>query len=117
SVDGAAASFSAPASGGVRFGFRVTADEGASFRAGIFRVSGKRGLSSRSREWPGIEAALAASRSSAGLVARATGGVRAYWPNDVRFGAQTLWPGFYLYAVRLVAETNPARTAVLVGKP
>jgi len=46
-----------------------------------------------------------------------TGGVKAYWPNDVRFGAQTLAPGLYLYAVRLAAETNPARTTVLVGKP
>jgi hypothetical protein len=50
-------------------------------------------------------------------VARAAGAVRAYWPNDVQFGSQTLAPGLYLYAVRLAAETNPARTAVLVGKP
>src|SRR5207244_7206866 len=105
SVDGAAASFSASAPGGARFGFRVTADEGASFRAGIFRANGKRGLSARERPW--IETALAASGSSAGLVARVTGGVKAYWPNDVRFGAQTLAPGLYLYAVRLAAETNP----------
>jgi hypothetical protein len=113
SVDGATASFSARV--GARLGFRVTATEGASFRAGIFHVRGKRGLFSRERPW--IEAALAGTRSPGGLVARAAGAVRAYWPNDVQFGAPTLAPGLYLYAVRLAAETNPARTTVLVGTP
>jgi hypothetical protein len=112
-VDGAEADFSANVK--TRFGFGVTAEEGATFRAGIFRARGKRGLSGDARS--AMAAALAGGGSSSGLVSRASGGVRAYWQNDVEFAAGSLAPGRYVYAVRLAAETNPERTTLLVGKP
>ncbi|HEX6701567.1 MAG TPA: hypothetical protein VF101_12640, partial [Gaiellaceae bacterium] len=95
------------------FGFRVTAAEAAGFRAGVFRA-GRRGLAETDRS--AIAAALAGG-SGAGLVVRASGGVRAYWQNDVQFAGATLTPGRYFYAVRLAAETNPRRTTLLVGTP
>ena len=113
SVDGAEADFSADVT--ARFGFRVTAGEGATFRAGIFRARGRRGPAEPDRA--AISAALAPGGASSGIVSRAAGGVKAYWQNDVEFGARTLRPGRYVYAVRLASETNPARTVVFVGKP
>jgi hypothetical protein len=112
-VDGARPDFSADVT--TRFGFGVTADEGASFRAGIFRASGKRGLSEGDRSE--IATALAAGGAGAGLVSRSSGTVRAYWKNDVEFPARSLAPGRYVYAVRLAAETNAGRASLLVGEP
>jgi hypothetical protein len=113
SVAGAEADFSVGVK--TRFGFSVTADEGATFRAAILRARGKRGPSENDRS--AIAAALSPGGTSAGVVSRAAGGVKAYWQNDVAFATRTLRPGRYVYAVRLAAETNPARTVVLVGKP
>jgi hypothetical protein len=109
-VAGAAAQF------GVRrrFGFGVSAKEAAGFRAGIFRVAGRR-LSESDRG--AMAAALAGSGPSPGLVSRAAGVVRAYWPSQVVFPARSLAPGWYVYAVRLAASMNPSRTALLVGSP
>jgi len=112
-VDGAGAGFSARVQ--TRYGFGVTADEGARFRAGIFRAGGKRGLAERDRD--AIGSALARSGAGAGLVSRTSGAVRAYWQNDVEFAVRSLAPGRYVYAVRIAAETNPSRRTVLVGEP
>ena len=112
-VAGAAAAFGA-AHGRGRFGFRVSAREAAGYSAGTFRVS-SRYLSESDRGT--IGAALASSGPAAGLAARASGVVRAYWPSRVAFRARSLAPGWYVYAVRLTASTNPSRTALLVGTP
>ena len=112
-VDGVRANFAARMQ--TRYGFAVTADEGATFRAGIFRAGAKRGLAERDRD--AIGSALARNGAAAGLVSRASGAVRAYWQNDVAFAARSLAPGRYVYAVRIAAETNPGRTSVLVGEP
>jgi hypothetical protein len=112
-VDGARANFSADVK--ARFGFAVTAEEGATFRAGIFRTRAMRGLSEGDRS--AIAAALGGRGSGTGLVSRASGAARAYWPTDVEFATRSLRPGRYLYAVRFAAQTNAARTSVFVGKP
>jgi hypothetical protein len=112
-VAGAAARFGAAGRRG-RFGFGVRATETAGFSAGIFRASG-RGLTESDRG--AIAAALASSGPAPGLVARASGVVRAYWPSRVAFGARSPAPGWYVYAVRLAASMNPSRTALLVGSP
>jgi hypothetical protein len=112
-VAGTAAEFGAGRRG-ARFGFGLRAKEAAGYSAGIFRAGG-RGLTESDRG--AIAAALAASGPAPGLVARASGAVRAYWPSRVVFGARTLAPGWYVYAVRLAASMNPSRTALLVGTP
>ena len=112
---GAAASFGGRAGGGARFAFGVTAKEAARFRAGIFRVRGGRGVAEGDQSW--IGAALASNAPRPGLVSRSGGSVRAYWPRDVTFRPRSLAPGWYVYAVRLAASMNPARTSLLVGSP
>ena len=112
-VDGAQADFSAKVQ--TRYGFGVTAAEGATFRAGIFRAGGKRGLAERDRDAIGSALAGRGGGTAVGLVSRASGAVRAYWQNDVEFTARSLAPGRYVYAVRFAAESNPGRTIVLVG--
>jgi hypothetical protein len=112
-VAGAAAQFGAGRAHG-RFGFGVRANEAAGFSAGIFRVGG-RGLTESDRG--AIATALASSGPAPGLVARASGVVRAYRPSRVDFGARSLAPGWYVDAVRLAASMNPSRTALQVGSP
>jgi hypothetical protein len=112
-VAGPAAAFGRRTRG--RLGFGVTAKEAAGFRAGIFRVPDRRGLSDRDRSW--VEAALVSNVPTRGLVSRSSGTVRAYWPRDVAFRARSLASGWYVYAVRLAAAMNPARTSLLVGPP
>jgi len=112
-VAGAVARF--PGVGGRRrFGFGVSAKEAAGYSAGIFRVDGA-SLSESDRA--GIDAALASGGPADGLAARASGVVRASWRSRVAFGARSLAPGRYVYAVRLAASMNPSRTALLVGTP
>jgi hypothetical protein len=111
-VAGAAAAFGAAERR--RFGFGVSAKETAGFRAGIFRAAGRR-LSESDRG--AMAAALGGSGPAAGLVSRASGVVRAYWPSPVIFPARSLAPGWYVYAVRFAASMNPSRTALLVGSP
>jgi hypothetical protein len=92
----------------------VSAKETADYSAGIFRAGG-RGLTESDRG--AIAAALASSGPAPGLVARASGVVRAFRPARVAFDARSPAPGWYVYAVRLAASMNPSRTALLVGSP
>jgi hypothetical protein len=113
-VTGAAASFGRRTR--ARFGFGVTAKEAAMFRAGIFRVRDARDVSEGDpSSW--IGAALASNAPRPGLVSRSSGLLRAYWPTDVTFRPRSLRAGWYVYAVRLAASMNPARTSLLVGSP
>jgi hypothetical protein len=112
-VAGAAAEFGA-AHGRGRFGFGMSAKETAGFSAGIFRAGGRR-VSESDRG--AIDAALASGGSAPGLVAHASGAVRAYWPSRVVFPTRSLAPGWYVYAVRFAASMNPSRSTLLVGLP
>jgi hypothetical protein len=88
------------------FSFRIRADEGARFRAGIFRVP--RRLHRRG---------IARSLARAGGVLRAGGSAAAYRTKLVRLSGRALKPGSYVFGVRIEAETNPKRTATLVSRP
>jgi hypothetical protein len=113
-VTGAAAAFGARVRGG-RFGFGVGAREAAGLHAGIFRATGPRPVSESDRG--SIAAALSGAGPAPGLVSRASGVVRAYWPSRVVFPARSLTPGWYVYAVRFAASLNTSRVSVLVGTP
>jgi hypothetical protein len=112
-VAGAVAAFGARVRG-ARFGFGLSAKEAAGFRAGIFRASGRRLSGS---DQASIAAALASTGPAPGLVSRASGVVRAYWPSKAVFPARSLAPGWHVYAVRFAASMNPSRVSVLVGRP
>lgn len=88
--------------------FRVRADESARFRAGIFRVTGPSKVDRK-----GIARYLARS----GGVLRATGAAKAHWTPQVKFRSRKLAPGWYVYGVRLAAETNAKRASTFVSKP
>jgi hypothetical protein len=85
--------------------FNTTADEGASFRAGIFRAPTSRGRISR---------ALAGGR---GGVLSASGLVNAHWTPLVKFPGKKLRRGSYVYAIELRATMNPARKSLFVSRP
>jgi hypothetical protein len=85
--------------------FNATADEEASYRAGIFRAStSKRGIAS----------ALATRR---GAVLSNTGIVNAHWTPLIKFPGKKLKRGSYVYAIELRATMNPARRSVFVSRP
>jgi hypothetical protein len=86
--------------------FSVSADEETTYRAGIFRLPAGR---------EAIVRTLTAA-SAGGLVASASGLVKAYYKPLVQF-RQRLRSGSYVYAVRLAAAMNPARTSVFVSRP
>lgn len=86
--------------------FTVTAEEEASYRAGIVRVTG------------GRISPLAVGRAlQSGAVATATGTVKARWSPRVTFPAQPLPAGQYAYAIELAASMNPARKSLVVSTP
>jgi hypothetical protein len=85
--------------------FNPTADEEASFRAGIFRAPTSRGRISR---------ALAGGR---GGVLSASGLVNAHWTPLVKFPGKKLRRGLYVYAIELRATMNPARKSLFVSRP
>jgi hypothetical protein len=88
--------------------FKVRAAEGSLFRAGIFRVKAPTRVDRK-----GIVRALARGRG----VLRTTGATRAYWTPQVKFRGRPLAPGWYVYAVRLTAETSAKRTSTFVSRP
>jgi hypothetical protein len=85
--------------------FNATADEEASYRAGIFRAS----TSKR-----GIARALAGGR---GAVLSDTGRVNAHWTPLIKFPGKKLKRGSYVYAIELRATMNPARKTTFVSRP
>jgi hypothetical protein len=88
--------------------FKVRADEGALFRAGIFRLKRPSRLDRKG---------IARSLSRAGGVLRARGTAKAYWTTGVKFRSRTLKAGWYVYGVRVAAEMNAKRTATFVSRP
>ncbi len=46
-----------------------------------------------------------------------TGTLKAYYVPRVKFAQRQLQPGWYVYAIRLSAAVNPARTSFFLSKP
>ena len=88
------------------WGFNVTAEEEATFRAAIVPASGN-----------GKRSPQAANAFTGRTVASATGTVRARWSPRVAFPAKTLPPGRYTYAIELASTMNPARKTTIVSAP
>jgi hypothetical protein len=82
-------------------GVRVSAAEEATYSARVFRAS----------------RSLASVRSGGRASATADGTVKAYYTVQVPSLRRALSPGRYVYAVRLAAATNAARTSVFVSRP
>jgi hypothetical protein len=92
----------------------TTADEDATFRAGIWRVPTKRPLGSAAKKR--LDALLAKKRAP--QLAQQTGGkVKAYESHTIRFPRSPLKAGYYVYGLRLAAAMNPARTKLFVSAP
>jgi hypothetical protein len=90
------------------WGFHVTADEEATYRAGIFTPESPalRGLARvRGGSFPN------------GAILSATGRIKASWRPVVRFPARRLARGAYVYAIQLRSAMNPERVRVFVSKP
>jgi len=88
--------------------FKVRADEGARFRAGIFRVKGPSKVDRKG---------IARSLTRSGGVLRATGAAKAHRTPQVKFRNRKLAAGWYVYGVRLSAETNAKRASTFVSRP
>jgi hypothetical protein len=97
-----------------RWSFTVRADEGAHFAAAIFPATktGAVPASSRAR----FTRALRRGGRVKGAVSTARGKFVGRGARHVRFRKQRLKPGRYVFAVRLSAEMNPARTSTFVGR-
>jgi hypothetical protein len=96
-------------------GLVARAEEEAEYVAAVLPVSGVRvleGVEKRAIGWaldkPGLK------RSGVPLE---TGKLRAYARLAIRFRKRPRVPGRYVYAIRLAAAMNPARSRVLVSKP
>jgi hypothetical protein len=92
------------------FSFTVTAEEGASAEGRILRVPSPKGLSRAQRALVNTSFA-----QTAGSVANGATKVQARWAPVVKFPAQRLKTGWYVYAVKLSAELNPDRTSAFVS--
>jgi hypothetical protein len=84
--------------------FRATADEEATYRAGIFRASTGRGK---------IKRALSGRR---GAVLSTSGVIKAHRNPIVEFPESRLRRGRYVYAIKLRASMNPARDRMFVSR-
>jgi hypothetical protein len=94
--------------------FAVTADEDATYKAGVFRLPEQ--PSQRAAAVRRLTRSLAVS-APRDLVFSASGAVSAHWNPQVRFPSRQLKPGLYAYAVSLAAAMNPDRTSAFVSKP
>ena len=93
------------------WGFNTRADEEAIYTAGMFRLPGHR-LAPRRRD---AIARTLAGAGTAKAMFRTDGFVRV--SPLVRFPAKRLHAGHYVFAVRLVATMNAARTATFTRTP
>jgi hypothetical protein len=95
-VSGASASFVSTSA----FRFTATAQEDVKYVAGIYKAS-KSGKKAKALGQP---------------VATAVGTLKAYYTAGVKFAGK-LKAGTYVYAIKLTAVLNPARSVTLTGKP
>ena len=86
------------------WGFKVTAAEEVSYVAAIFPATASAQVRSL------------ASPQAPGGVTMTAGRIRAGWSPRLTFTSQYLPPGRYVYAVRLRASMNAARSTVLVSR-
>jgi len=93
--------------------FAAASEEAATFHAAMYRLKGPR-LSAAARK---KLAAAVGRRRAPKPVFSARGKSRARSGAFIRFPRKKLAPGRYVFAIRLRAEMNPARQAVLVSKP
>ncbi len=90
--------------------FNVTASEDASYKAALLQVGpGGANAGAAAR-------ALSSAKSGPAVVGSTSGQLRAYYKPLVKFTAQTLPAGYYVYAIKLSAAVNPHRTSMLVSK-
>ncbi len=94
--------------------FNATATEDANYKAGVFKLTSKRLSPSDSSA---ISRVLASAKAGPAQVLSTSGLIKAYFSPLVKFNAQTLKPGFYVYAIRMSAAMNPGRTSFFVSKP
>ena len=88
--------------------FRVTAQESARINAGLFRLRRPARVDRR---------AITRSLTRGAGLLRAGGVAKAYRKPYVKLPARSLQSGWYVYGVRLTAETNARRAATFVGRP
>jgi hypothetical protein len=93
--------------------FVAASEEASTFRAAMYRLK-RRGLSAAKRTQ--LRAAVGVRRTPKPVFS-ARGKVRAHAGVFVRFPRRRLAPGYYVFAIKMAAEMNPARQAVLVSKP
>jgi hypothetical protein len=93
--------------------FVAASEEASTFRAAMYRLK-RRGLSAAKRTQ--LRAAVGVRRTPKPVFS-ARGKVRAHLGTFIRFPRKRLAPGYYVFAIRMAAEMNPARKAVLVSKP
>ena len=94
------------------WGFAAAVQEDATYRAGVFRIPGRR-LPSKKR------AALARALANASVrpAVGAHGTAKAYLSQTVKFPRKRVRAGWYVYAIRFAAAMNPSRASVFVSRP
>jgi hypothetical protein len=93
--------------------FVAASEEASTFRAAMYRLK-RPGLSATRRKK--LQAAVGVRRTPKPVFS-ARGVVRAHAGAFVRFPRKRLARGYYVFAIRLTAEMNPARQTALVSKP
>jgi hypothetical protein len=93
--------------------FSAASEEASTFRAAMYRLT-RRGLSAVKRKQ--LQAAVGARRSPKPVFS-ARGKARAHAGAFIRFPRKRLARGYYVFAIRMRAEMNPARQTALVSKP
>jgi hypothetical protein len=93
--------------------FVAASEEASTFRAVMYRLK-RRGLPAAKRKQ--LQAAVGRKRSPKPVFS-ARGKARAHSGAFIRFPRKRLARGYYVFAIRLTAEMNPARQTALVSKP
>ncbi len=91
----------------------ATSLETSNYYAGVFRVPRLRTPTGKARLK--IKRALLRAKPAGAVLAK-SGKVQAYREGVIRFPSRKLKPGYYVYAVQLFAEMNPARKSFFVSK-
>jgi hypothetical protein len=93
--------------------FVAASEESSIFRAAMYRLK-RPGLSATQRKK--LQAAVGRRRTPKPVFST-RGKVRAHLGTFIRFPRKRLAPGYYVFAIRMSAEMNPARQTALVSKP
>jgi hypothetical protein len=96
------------------WGLRTRAEEGARYNAGVFPVTKAGVVPAAARRR--IGRALRSGRRARGAALSVRGTILGGRERIVKFPAKRLKPGYYVYALTLVAEMNSARKQFYVGR-